>query len=111
MTSRLGSRMTLLHRFALVSLLAHIVLAVVLAYFLGRAIQANALSEATLSASDTLHDRLHHELRPSDLSRPMSGARYRQFQSFVDASVLSGRTVRVKVWNQWGVVIYSDDSA
>jgi putative nucleotidyltransferase with HDIG domain len=39
----------------------------------------------------------------------MTGRRYRQFQAFVQQSILSGRTVRVKIWDPQGVVIYSDE--
>src|SRR5579859_4041912 len=104
-----ATRLTLVQRFALASLLVFVGLGVAIGYLLNGFIVDTALQSARNTAYDTEHGRLVHWLTPADLSRPMTGRRYQQFQAFVQQSILSRRTVRVKVWNPRGVVIYSDD--
>jgi putative nucleotidyltransferase with HDIG domain len=104
-----ASQLTLLQRFALTSLLVFVALGVALGYLLNGFIVDTALQSARNTAFDTLHGRLVGELRPADLAKPMTGHRYSQFQRFVEQRILSRRTVRVKIWNRQGVVIYSDD--
>src|SRR6266849_8546400 len=50
-------------------------------------------------------------ITPSDLEVPMTGARYQRFNEFVQRSIVSERTARVKLWATDGTVIYSDDPA
>ena len=104
-----ASRLTLLQRFAVTSFLVFVALGVALGYLLNGFIVGTALDSARNTAYDTIHGRLVGWLHTTDLSRPMTGHRYSQFQQFVRQSVLSSRTVRVKVWNREGLVIYSDD--
>lgn len=102
-------RLTLVQRFALTALFVFACLGAAGGYLLNGFIVDTALQSARNTAYDTVHGRLIRWLDSSDLSTPMTGDRYRQFQAFVRDSVLSARTVRVKVWNRQGVVIYSDD--
>ena len=39
----------------------------------------------------------------------MTGERYDRFHEFVQQSIVSQRTVRVKIWSRDGTVIYSND--
>lgn len=104
-------RLTLLQRFALTSLAVFLMLGVVLAIILGQRVQSIALNEARQTAYDTLHSRLLQHVSPQDLAGQMTGERYRTFDTFFRSSILSERTIRVKVWNSHGTVVYSDDRA
>ncbi|HZS93499.1 MAG TPA: HD-GYP domain-containing protein [Chloroflexota bacterium] len=104
-----GRHMSLLQRFALISLLTFTLLGVGITYVLTQSIQSSALAEARQSAYDNLHDQLLRELTPADLTRTMTGARYRRFDRFVHDGILSDRTVRVKIWSLRGQVLFSDD--
>jgi diguanylate cyclase (GGDEF)-like protein/PAS domain S-box-containing protein len=104
-------RFTLLRRFGVVSFVVFLVLGATLAVILGRSVQDIALAEAQQNAYDTLHARLLHHVTPRDLTAQMTGARYRAFDTFVKSSILSDRTLRVKVWDPHGKVIYSNDRA
>jgi len=41
----------------------------------------------------------------------MTGERYTAFDTFLHRNVLSQQIARVKVWNDAGMTIYSDDAA
>lgn len=103
------TRLTLVQRFALTSFVVFACLGVAIGYLLNGFIVGTALQSARNTAYDTVHGRLIQWLTPGDLAKPMTGRRYRQFQAFVQQSILSGRTVRVKIWDPQGVVIYSDE--
>jgi diguanylate cyclase (GGDEF)-like protein len=104
------SNLTLSRRFAVSSFLVFLLFGVVLAFTLGQAVQNIALNEARLTAYDDLHAQLLQRIHTQDLTAGrMSGARYQTFDAFIKSSILSDRTIRVKVWNQRGTVIYSND--
>jgi hypothetical protein len=104
------SDLTLSRRFAATSFLVFLFFGVVLAFLLGQTVQSIALNEARLTAYDNLHAQLLHRIYPQDLTAGrMSADRYRPFDAFIRSSILSDRTIRVKVWNLRGKVIYSDD--
>jgi diguanylate cyclase (GGDEF)-like protein/PAS domain S-box-containing protein len=113
MISRLSglSRLTLLQRFAVTSFAVFLVLGLVLAFILGQNVQAIAVNEARQTAYDNLHAQLLQHIDPRDLTGQMTGQHLRKFDAFIRSSILSDRTIRVKVWNSHGTVIYSDDRA
>src|SRR3990172_11770281 len=47
-------------------------------------------------------------ITPADLEVPMTGERYDRFREFVQESIVSERTARVKLWAKDGTVIYAD---
>ncbi|MFQ5896198.1 MAG: diguanylate cyclase domain-containing protein, partial [Nitrospinota bacterium] len=65
------------------------------------------VDEAVLAAKASLL----RDITPADLKIPMRGERYSRFHEFVQSSIVSGRTARVKLWSEGGTVIYSDDPA
>ncbi len=104
------SGLTLSRRFALTSLVVFILLGVVLAFILGQSVQGIALSDARQTAYDDLHAQLLRRISPQDLiNGRMTASRYRAFGAFIKGSIISDRTVRVKVWGRQGRVIYSND--
>ncbi len=65
-------------------------------------------SYASITASN-VKTFISGELTKQDFTKPMTGKRLDQFQSFLDKSVLDEDILKIKLWNPKGVVIYSDD--
>ncbi len=102
--------LTLSQRFAITSFPVFLLFGIGLAFVLGQAVQGIALEGARQTAYDDLHARLLTRISPQDLILGrMTGQRYRAFDSFIRSAILSERTIRVKVWNRSGTIIYSDD--
>src|SRR5947208_1063223 len=83
------TRLSLLQRFALASLVVFLILGVGTAYFLSRSIERSALNDAAWAAYDNLHTRLLRQFKPQSVTAPMSDARYFSFEQFVNDSILS----------------------
>jgi diguanylate cyclase (GGDEF)-like protein len=102
--------LTLSQRFGVTSFPVFLLFGVVLAFILGQAVQSIALNGARQTAYDNLHAQLLHRISSRELAAgQMTVDRYRSFDAFIRSSILSDRTIRVKVWNRHGRVIYSDD--
>ncbi|MBI2846054.1 MAG: HD-GYP domain-containing protein [Chloroflexi bacterium] len=99
----------LVWQFAAVSWVVMAIIGLALANILGNAIESYFIRELMAEANQTLTQRVLRHLTPQDLEQPMSGERYAQFNSWVEDSVLSERTARIKIWNREGMVIYSND--
>lgn len=106
---RILARLDLTARFALVALFIITGLGAGLNYWLNRVILDSALQRAVEDADQTVAAVLVGRLRPEDLSGPLAGPRLAEFDRFVRTSILSGRTVRVRIWNPQGQVVYSDE--
>src|SRR3990172_3274276 len=100
----------LLLQFAAASFVVVACMGVALGWMLGRIVEQNALTDASIEAQDVVSSRVMGHLSPGDLRLPMTGERYDAFQRLVQESVVSGRTARIKVWSRDGVVIFSDDA-
>lgn len=96
-------------QFALVSWVVIALIGLGLARILGDGIEHYFISELMAGANETLTQRVLRRLTPQDLVQPMTGERYARFQAWVEDSVLSERTARIKIWNREGMVIYSND--
>ncbi len=70
----------------------------------------SAVREASQETQQDLVPRVASRLTQEDLTTPMTGQRYAGFQRFMQDSILSHRTIRVRLWSSEGVVIYSDDA-
>ena len=107
------TRVSLTWRFAIASLLLVLVFSGGLAYglmhYLTDRIDAHALDDVKTEARDIVGRRLLNQLRPEEMSQPLSAERLDQFDAFVQGSIVSPRTARVVVWNKNNQVIYSDD--
>ncbi len=102
-------RQNLLLQFSLASFVAMVVIAGVLSVLISRTLRNNVLDEAAHEARDTLSQRVTANLTTDDLTQGMQGARYTEFNRFIQESVVSERTARIKVWNREGMVVYSTD--
>lgn len=101
----------LLLQFAAASFVVVVCMGVALGWMLGRIVEQNALTDASMAARDVVSRRVMDHLSPGDLRSPMTGERYDAFQRLVQESVVSGRTARIKLWSRDGTVIFSDDAA
>lgn len=105
-----GSSVSLLQRFALVSLVVFAALGVGLNYRFSQSIEETAIDGAVQTAQDTLQARLIAQVPRDKLKSAMvDDDKRRAFERALATGVLSQRTVRVKVWDEWGRVIYSSD--
>ena len=86
-------------------------IAIVLAFLLSDQIKSDAIEDLTAEAVGHASGRLVREIKPEDLNSPMTGERYLRFDKFVQQSIVSDRTARVKLWARDGTVFYSDDVA
>lgn len=101
----------LLVQFSVVSLIAMVIIAVVFVVFLSNIIQSHAVDALVEEAIADSSGRLLQAITPADLKIPMTGERYDSFHKFVQESIVSERTARVKLWAKDGTVIYSNDPA
>ena len=99
----------LLIQFSVVSFLIMAAVAMVINTVLADRIRSNAVDDLIDEAVGTSLPRVLTVLTPEDLDVPMTGARYDKFHEFVQRSLVSDRTARIKLWVKNGTVIYSND--
>lgn len=88
------------------------VIAVVLAVVLSNKIRSDAIDDLVDEAVGASSGRLLNAITPADLDVPMTGERYDRFHEFVQQSLVSERTARIKVVRvgpNEGTIIYSND--
>lgn len=101
----------LLIRFSVISFVTMFAIGTVLSIVLTNNIRSKALEALTNEAVGASSGRLLNAITPEDLKTPMTGERYDEFHRFVQQSIVSDRTARVKLWGTDGTVIYSNDPA
>jgi len=104
-------RENLLVRFSVVSFVVMAGIAVALTLILSNKIRSDAIDELVTEDIGESSARLLNAITPADLEAPMTGERYSQFHEFVQRSIVSERTARIKLWAKDGTVIYSSDPA
>jgi hypothetical protein len=87
----------LLIQFSTVSLVIIAVLALTLALVLTHKIQSDARAALVAEAVRNTSWRMQMVMTPADLAVPMTGARYTRFHEFVQQSIISEQTARVKL--------------
>ena len=101
----------LLVQFSLASFLMLTVVAVILAQVLSSRVRQDAVDDLVDEAVGASAGRLLNALEPADFDTPMTGERYDRFSYFVEQSIASERTARVKLFSRDGTVIFSNDPA
>jgi len=81
----------------------------VLIYTLSNMIRSNAIDDLIDEAVGATTMQILKIITPEDLQTPMVGERYDSFHNFVQTSIVSDRTARIKLWAPDGTVIYSND--
>lgn len=100
---------SILCRFAVVAFLVFLGIGVSLGWALGHILGRFSLDSMTKDVVKTLSPRVSKHLMVSDLAGPLSGQELDYFDNFVRESVLTDDTVRIKLWNTRGQIVYSTD--
>ncbi|OGO50544.1 MAG: hypothetical protein A2148_02545 [Chloroflexi bacterium RBG_16_68_14] len=103
-----GVARRLLFQLAAVGLIAFAALAVS-TWRLTEEIRRSAVQETGHDTQEILAPLVARQLSEEDLASPMTGERYAEFQRFLEESVLSEHTLRVRIWSPDGTALYSDD--
>ena len=98
-------------QFAVVSFVIMTAIGVAIGAVLSDKIRDGAISDLSDEAIGASKGRLLAALTPDDLDVPMIGERYEKFDRFVQQSIVSLRTARVKLWAKDGTIIYANDPA
>ena len=98
-------------QFSVTSFVILAAVAAVLIYTLSNMIRSNAIADLIDEAVGATSQRILRTITPEDLQTPMTGERYDKFHKFVQSSIVSDRTARIKLWAPDGTVIYSNDPA
>lgn len=106
-TLREGS---LLGRFFATGLLATLILGILAATALSRALATMQTEEAARYAAAQVHSIVMPALAGADLTQPLA-ERFRESLESQLSEHLPSEIVRVKVWGPGGVLLYSDDAA
>jgi len=105
-------RENLVVQFSVLSFVVLAAIAVILSVVMSNKIESDAVDDLIDEAIGASSDRLLRVITPADLEVPMTGERYDSFHEFVQRSIVSERTARVKVVQvrpEEATVIYSDE--
>ena len=103
-------KLTLLAQFSIVSFVLMLGIAFVLATVIQSALEQNALRQEAQDAAEQVATVLGPYLTASDMSGPLSAARFAQTDALVRQNILHQHIVRVKIWSPADMLIYSDQS-
>jgi len=104
-------RENLVVQFSVLSFVVLAAIAVILSVVISNKIESDAVDALIDEAIGASSGRLLSVITPADLEVPMTGERYDRFHEFVQQSIVSERTARVKIWAKDGTIIYSNDPA
>lgn len=93
--------------FAVVALVLSLAAGFAVTGFLARDIRHKTLDDATIDVSENTAKIIVPRLTPEQLAAPMSGEALQQFDAFIKQNALSRRSLRVNIWNQESMIIYS----
>src|SRR5215217_3966085 len=103
------SGMSLLARFTLVSFFITLLIATGLAWQLEVALERDALSAVADNTASQAMNILNKNLTTADLVGSLRGKRYEEIDTLIHNTIINVDIVRVKIWNQDGLLVYSDD--
>jgi signal transduction histidine kinase len=102
-------RLSLLGKFALVSLIPIVLLGLVLAKTLQVQIRNQALTSARQLAALVARLDIRPQLKPDDLSQGLTQVRLQRLDQALHAGLVGEEIARVKIWSRDLRVVYSDD--
>ncbi len=103
------ARLSLLTQFSIVSFLVTILIGAGLAAWLEERLRSDALWAVAENAADQAKIILNSTLRQSDFQSPLVGNRFAEIDESIHKTLLSSDIVRIKIWNNKGLLIYSND--
>jgi len=104
-------RLSLVARFALLSIVPTLLLGLVLGRDLHRRNRDEAVTDARTVAKLTAQLRIQPQLSPGDLRRPLDADRARRLTATLRSELDTDDVARIKLWNRAGQVVYSDDAS
>lgn len=110
-TGRKRDTLIPLLRFGLLALVPVVLLGAVLARELNADIQQRYLDQAKASATLIVQVGIQPLLNEQQLYRGMTANEIAQTDQQLQGAALSDQVVRIKVWNQTGTIVYSDNKA
>jgi HD-GYP domain-containing protein (c-di-GMP phosphodiesterase class II) len=96
--------------FALISLVLVSLTGLGLSSYLGGSIKEGEIDDAAEHAGEQVSRLVMTRLSPGQAITPLTGEQYAEFDTFVQSEIVSADTVRVRLWNQDGTLLYSSDS-
>lgn len=106
-----GWRPSLLASFSILGVLITALTAIAFAWILERRLEQAALWQEAESAADQVALILSPNLTEADFSASLSPAKYAQVDELVHHDIMREHIVRVKIWNNEGMLLYSDDGS
>jgi HD-GYP domain-containing protein (c-di-GMP phosphodiesterase class II) len=99
----------ILYPFATLSLIAVVLVGVAVSFLIGHEIETRARTAAAEVVADSTLAVLQPATGGLDLSSPLSGSAYDTLQREVSGHILSGKVLRVRIFNRDGITVYSSD--
>lgn len=104
------SKLSLLIRFSLVSLVLLATIAFFLTWEIQRDLENHALDQASIDAANETSRILSSKLTSADFNNQLSPARYSEIETVIEDHVLIDPSIlRIKIWDRNGLVVYSDE--
>jgi diguanylate cyclase (GGDEF)-like protein len=104
-------RLSLLGRFSALSLILIVALGLAVGGALHQRVERRSVAEAKRLATASAQVAALSTVRAADLRGPVAGARLPEFDHSLGAALHAIGAIRVKLYNDRGVVVYSDDHA
>ena len=101
----------ILYPFATLSLIAVVLAGVALAVIIGHDIETRMRGNAADVTAASVVSALQPHINGIDLQTPLTGATYDQLQQAVSQNILSGETLRLRIYNRQGTTVYSTNPA
>jgi hypothetical protein len=99
----------ILYPFATLSLIAVVLVGVAISFFVGHEIETRTKVGASEAVADSTVAVLQPQVDGLDLQTPLSGPAYDGLQQEVSRHVLSGETLRLRIFNREGIAVYSSE--
>jgi HD-GYP domain-containing protein (c-di-GMP phosphodiesterase class II) len=99
----------ILYPFATLSLIAVVLVGVAISLFIGHEIETRTKANAAEVVADSTVAVLQSLADSVDLTAPLSGSAYDSMHREVSSYVLSGDTLRLRIFNHDGIAVYSSE--
>jgi len=96
--------------FALLSLLLVGLTGFGLSLYLAHSIKEGEIDDAVEQTEESVSRLIMTHLSLDQATTPLAGEQYAEFDSFVQGEIISADTIRVRIWGQDGILLYSSDS-
>jgi len=99
----------ILYPFATLSLIAVVLLGAAISFLVGHEIETRAKASTAEVVANSTVAVLKPQTASLDLTAPLSGPAYDSLQQEVSSHILSGETLRLRIFNRDGITVYSSE--